>query len=258
MCRDVGVRKVKRSFVPAALEIRSRTVISIRTLAHWLACVRLEMTVTRKSLAFGGASLLALIACAGWWFETRVPQDPERIATLYRDALLAGDADTVLKLAAPDEFKANGMTRDDVFKFLNAWVKPRILRKLDTSNSDVYGDGSSGFQTYSWGVVTRVGRLPITVSVAKTDEGLKVVQPLSSIVITFAGVHPNGQINHGGMDKLRAYIQNAPILEKELAPYHLSMIQLDPASDPMTIEQLGKWSQTRLEALQAHRVPFPS
>lgn len=96
--------------------------------------------------------------------------------------------------------------------------------------------------------------MPLSVSVAKTDQGLKVVQPLSSLVLTFASVR-NGRLPKSTAEKLLTWIENCPKLARELAPYNLSRIRLRPESEPMTLDEFAGWSQKRLERLNSAQSP---
>lgn len=203
------------------------------------------MSIGKRIWGFALAVAVLAASLAIWWFR-RTPADPEAIAEAYREALLAGDTDTVLALAAPDEFKLNGMSRDDVDRFLNRWLRSNIVRGLDPRSRDVFGNGASGFQTYHFGVMTKGGSMPLAVTVAMTDDGLKVVQPITTIFVTFAGQR-RGEPNKGGRDKLAAYVENVPTLAAELAPYHIRYIVTGPGEPPMSIEQFGLWSKQRLE-----------
>jgi len=207
------------------------------------------VSVSRRG-QIAGAGALAIVIGTGYWLfsRTRVSNDPFVVGQEYMAALLRGDADEVWRLTDHSEFEFNGMSKGDLQKFLTEWLKPRIVR-VDGDAYDAYGSGSNGFQTYSWGVATAYGRIPLGVSVAKCDSGLRVVQPLTALLASFVGVKGDHVIAHSPAEVMQCYWQNGIRLAPDLARYHFTKIQQSPSSEPITIEEFALHNRDKLLAL---------
>jgi hypothetical protein len=147
-------------------------------------------------------------------------EDPREIAAEYRRALAGADPKSMLKLAASSELRLNSMSSEDFSRFVREWVLPKIH-----------------------------GRAWIPVTIGKTDEGMKVVQPVSSLVLAFAALRKNGSPPKTALEKLHDYTVNIPAFEGELALYHVRFICPNPNSDPMTVEQFAKFCSKRYRDL---------
>jgi hypothetical protein len=215
-------------------------------LANWDLFVHRGPSAIKRVLLCTGAALIASLSIFIWYRHGQVSNDPLVVAREYREALLSGNVGEVYRLTDPHEFQMNGMTRDDVARFLKEWVQPRLIRVTDDSY-EIYGTGSSGWQSFAWGVATADGRIPISIRVAKTDSGLRVVQPLSSLFVTFAAVKDN-HLPAVGPDKLVWYAKNARRMAPVLARYHFISVQVDPNRGPMSIEQFASWNEERMRS----------
>jgi hypothetical protein len=196
----------------------------------------------RKHTVLAGIILVPLFV--GLFVSLRRPASAEQIANDYRDYLFSGNASGIRDLSASSEFRDNKITDENLREFLVSWVHPRFKGEVVPSEGTVVGDGSDGHQIFTWPVRTNHGIVPLSVTVAKTDEGLKVVNGLSSLVITAAALGDDYK-RPTGLEKLRRWSENAREFAPKLAQYGLTMIRTTPENDPMTVEQFADWSATR-------------
>lgn len=201
-----------------------------------------DMSVKRVLLVASAACAVGLVV---WKLLSGAPTNPMRMAELYRDSLISGDTSTLLSLISEAELEDNRMTQDQAARFFREWVRPKLLKVNSEGSLQTYGTGASGFQSYMWGVVTTKGRLPLTVDVALTDSGMKVVHPMSTVIITLASVKPDGSLPRGALEKLTSWAENVHLMEPELARYGMTKIRVRPEWDAMTFPQFVKWCEDR-------------
>ena len=206
------------------------------------------LTVTRKLLILA-TGIVLLFAGSLWRLRASSAQDPYAIAKAFRSAVLKGDVDAMLRVMSEEELRDNRMSKEDLRRFVNEWLRPRLRQEFDASE-DVFGSGATGDQTFTGGLTTREGGLRIGTSVAKTDQGLRVVRPLSSMFVTFAGIKPTG-LSAKGADKLKTYEENARRFAPQLAAYRFTRIRLSPESDPITLDEFVAWNRERRQRFEA-------
>lgn len=210
--------------------------------------------MSRKVILIGAGLAFAVAGIWAWVATKRQESNgPFVIGQKYLEALLHADANEVWRLADHHEFENNGMSKDDLQRFLSGWVTPKIVR-VEGDAYEAYGTGTNGFQTYSWGVATTEGRLPIGVSVAKCDDGLKVVLPLTTIFCTFVGVQPNHVRARSGEEVMQCYWENGLRLAPELAPFHFTILQQSASSAPISIKDFALHNRDKLVAYRRTHV----
>ena len=198
---------------------------------------------------YAGFFVLLVSAAVGYLFvqKIRADNDPLNIHQKYLTALLRGDADEVWRITDHHEFENNGMTKADLKRFLDEWLRPKIDR-IDSDSDDDLGSGS-------WGVKTTIGRNPLVTTVEKCDEGLRVVEPLTDIFCTFVGIQDNHSMAKTSEEIMQCWWKNSLRIAPELAKFHFTKIQQSPSSEPISIVDFALHNRDKLVALHTGTSP---
>ncbi len=205
--------------------------------------------VRRAHIWLAVATALALVALGAWLLLRRSPS-AEQVAIEVRDCVLAGDSACVADRMQDGELERLGMTRDDLDRFLKGWVHQRFHGRLLPEDRDVVGDGkSSGWQGFSWMIQTDRGQArPLTVDIAKTDDGLKAVNLVSGLILTDAAFDENGMPGKG-IDKLRMFVKNIEEQRAVLESQGVRRVITGPSGrDVMTWDEFLTWTKQRIAA----------
>ena len=146
------------------------------------------------------------------------PPTLRQVAERYRACVIAGDAPCVRRMLTKQELDDNPASEADV-KWLLDWAIGRDFASGRPLPFDSVGTESSGNLAFNGGVVTERGEMPFNVIVADTDDGLKVVDGFSTLVLLGAFRQNGGALPHG-LQKLRVWTKQIPKVAPALAEHH--------------------------------------
>ncbi len=131
------------------------------------------------------------------WLSTRTIS-AEALAIETRDCLLAGEAACVSKNLDPGELEKLGISSAEFERFVKEWVHERFHGRVLPNDKSVSEPGNNGVQVFGWDVRTDRGPVrPLSVMVAKTDHGLKVVGLVSGLILSDFAFGPDGAVKGG-------------------------------------------------------------
>lgn len=138
-----------------------------------------------------------------------------------------------------------GLSREKFERFVREWLSKHYAGTVRANSLDVFSDGSSGLQVFTWTIDTKRGALGFPVGVAKTDDGLKVVHVAAPVIGLMA--YDENFVPAHGREKLLAYAKNMRLHRAELERLGVKRLPLDSAGNTKTLEQFISWSEERYQ-----------
>lgn len=209
------------------------------------------MTVSKKStIVIGGTIVIALgVATIGWLTREK---NAQAVAERFRDCFLAADAGCIRTLVRDDELLENEL--DDEMRlraFLTNVIRPRLRGRIDVGRRDIIGDGKYGHQTFVWYVETERGEVALPITVGKTEVGLRVIDPLSMVVLSICSLDKEGT-NRTGTKKYATWAENLQAWQPELESHGFRRIRIGIGEQSITLSQFREWCQRRIEATDSN------
>ena len=195
-----------------------------------------------EKLVLVSAASVLLIGI-GLFFTNRRERNPEEVTKLFFQSIANADPDAFLSVVDPTEIKRNQLSKEDIRRFLSEQITPYV--RVSSIAPEILGDGKTQSQIFNYVVSIDGKEHLMSVSVAKTDSGLRVVLPISSIFMSFISARGNYH-NEKGAEKLVVWLKGASIVERDWDPYKIKYLQLSASLDPITIEQFRKWTEKRI------------
>lgn len=187
-----------------------------------------------STLVWVGGGLLVAIGSAVA-LQARREMSAEEMATVFRDCALRGDAECVHRMTDPREIRDNGTTIKQTELFLKEWFMPRFTGSLLPQGS-ITGSGRTGEQTFRYFVRTSKGDRSFQVSVAKTDDGLRVSRFTTALVAGAGAYGPDG-LPLKGVEKLRNLAKYIRQEEGNLNRYGINRLYFGLGTTAMTIDE---------------------
>lgn len=211
----------------------------------------MDLPVTKKSRLALLLIPVALLTIGGaFWYLNRPGPSAEAVAIRYRDCLRQGNGGCLYALTPEDDRKLLGMSSDQMARFAREWIRPKYGGLLVDPKPDVSGDPRSAWQMFTWQVATKDGVKPLSVLVAKTNDGLQVVNGLPMLVLAEFARSGDGAAP-SGLTKLRNWSVNARTQGPELRKYGFNSMRLEASGRPMTIAEFAAFSEERLARAEA-------
>lgn len=181
--------------------------------------------VSRRKSLITGTIVITVILGVWIWVFRRQPSMLE-VATKFRDCALAADGACVRSYLTSAELRDNPATAEEITDALKRFVVPVIggtPTPFDTS-----GIAENGYLNFSCKIQSPSREVGFAVTVAETDEGVKVIDGLSSLVVG-AALQKNGKWEQG--KKLASIAKVLPEWVPELEGLHINGMRRRPSNE---------------------------
>jgi hypothetical protein len=164
-----------------------------------------------------------------------LPKEPslEQVAVKFRDCALTGNGGCVRSLLTSEELKDNPASAEQISEMLNRFVRP--ILKGNPEPFEKMGLDEMGWLTFSCALVAPDRHTGFSVTVAKTNEGVKVIDGLSSL-ITLAAQQKEGK-PAAGNEKFGPILKVLPLWIPELKELNINGSRIRPTNEFMNWDE---------------------
>jgi len=215
---------------------RQPTVTTTQANISLLLRALVEVTATKRVwIAAAVTTVLVAVVGAVW---LRRPLSPHEIAEKYRNCVLESDAACIISVSSPVDKGDNRITAESLQVFLATYIKP-YFKDPSPADFDATGEPERSL-IFSGPIQTTKGPIDYSVQVGPTDDGYRVFDGFSSLVLLAAAL-PKGTDLPSGSKRLRYLATQIQALQPELT--RLGFVGLRPKAGG----RLQSWAELTVD-----------